>query len=44
MGEPTHMRNEFRVAGEHLASLLAPDIAHLVAYGHQLASLQSFPV
>ncbi len=43
MSELTHMLNEFQAAGEDARPLLASDCAHLVAYGHQLASLQSIP-
>lgn len=43
MSELAHMLNEFRVAGEDSASLLTVDSAHLVAYGHHLASVQSTP-
>jgi Fe-S cluster assembly scaffold protein SufB len=37
------MLDAFEVAGEDPAALLTPETAHLVAYGHQLASLQSIP-
>jgi hypothetical protein len=37
------MLDAFAVAGEDPAALLTPGTAHLVAYGHDLASLQSIP-
>jgi Fe-S cluster assembly scaffold protein SufB len=43
MSELSFMLNEFQAAGEDSAPLLTSDSAHLVAYGHQLASLQSIP-
>lgn len=43
MGELQPMIMAFQAAGEDPADLLTADAAHLVAYGHQLASLQSIP-
>lgn len=43
MSELAHMLHEFSVAGEDAAQLLNADSAHLVVYGHHLASLQSVP-
>ena len=43
MAELTPMLNEFLAAGEDPAPLLRSDSAHMVAYGHELASLQSIP-
>ncbi|MDZ7652367.1 MAG: SufD family Fe-S cluster assembly protein [Burkholderiaceae bacterium] len=37
------MLDAFAVAGEDPVALLTPDTAHLVAYGHDLASQQSIP-
>lgn len=43
MSDLKPMLDAFEVAGEDPTALLTPDTAHLVAYGHQLASLQSIP-
>jgi len=43
MRELQPMIDAFQVAGENPADLLTADAAHLVAYGNQLASLQSIP-
>jgi Fe-S cluster assembly scaffold protein SufB len=43
MAELRPMLDAFEVAGEDPAALLTPDSAHLVAYGHEIASLQSIP-
>jgi hypothetical protein len=43
MNDLQPMLDAFVVAGEDPAALLTPDTAHLVAYGHDLASLQSIP-
>lgn len=43
MNDLRPMLDAFAAAGEDPAALLAPDTAHLVAYGHDLASLQSIP-
>ena len=43
MAELTPMLREFVAAGEDPAPLLGADSAHMVAYGHELASLQSIP-
>lgn len=43
MSELKPMLDAFEAAGEDPSALLMPDTAHLVAYGHDLASLQSIP-
>lgn len=43
MAELRPMLDAFELAGEDPAALLRPDSAHLVADGHELASLQSIP-
>jgi hypothetical protein len=43
MSELKPMLDAFAAAGEDPSALLTPDTAHLVAYGHDLASLQSIP-
>ena len=43
MSELKPMFDAFAAAGEDPTALLTPDTAHLVAYGHDLASLQSIP-
>jgi hypothetical protein len=43
MAELDALHQAFRQIGEDPALILAPDTAHLVAYGHQLISQQSIP-
>jgi hypothetical protein len=43
MSELKPMLDAFAAAGEDPSALLTADTAHLVAYGHDLASLQSIP-
>jgi len=43
MPELKPMAMALRIVGEDPMAVLGPDSAHLVAYGHQLASMQSVP-